>query len=240
NRPIQLAATAMRFDQQSFDATQLVTWTSSDETIVTVSNGENKGFLSPGLLAGVATITASLGNVIATTNITHETPSRGFSSYRIHFDAVHGNLGYSAITGIDLVVNNEVLENLMESDDSGTIGPYTATVASSSDTNSYHAFDASLSSTWFSDVNTFVTEEPYTTNGEPVYLEINFEQALPVEGIRIHRTQGINPASYKAQFPRQIRVQGSLDGVEFSDINDANITLENWNGEVAELNWSVP
>jgi len=233
-----LRAVATLLDGTTLDVTQQVTWGSLDETVLRVSNGDDKGELSPGTIPGEATITATLGGVLAEATAIHDSPARGYASYRIHFDAVHGSRGKAAISGVDFIVDGRILESRMESEDTGTIGPFPAMVGSSEGSDPTYAFDVS-GSAWSSAVDSFSTEDPYEVGESPVYLQVDFESSVPVEGLRLHRTAGILFASYGPWFPKQVRVQGSNDGATYEDIDGAATTLVDWRGEPAVMEWDL-
>src|SRR6185503_5697133 len=67
---LQFTATGIFSDATSQDLTDQVTWTSSDDTIASISNaGGNKG-LASGFNAGGATISAAFGGVTGSTGLT--------------------------------------------------------------------------------------------------------------------------------------------------------------------------
>lgn len=236
---VSLRAIATLLDGSMLDVTRQATWDSLDETVLAVSNGTDKGQLRGGTIPGTTTITATLADVTAETTASHDAASRGFQSYRIHFDAVHGSLGKAAISGVELIVDGRILESLMEDEDTGTIGPFPATVGSSEGSDPTYAFDVS-GTVWSSAEESFSRDDPYAVGELPVYLEVNFEIPVPVDGVRLHRTAGILFASYGPWFPKQVRVQGSNDGVTFADIEGAATTFIGWNGEPALVEWDVP
>jgi hypothetical protein len=226
-------------DGRTLDVTRHATWTVDDETVLTVSNGADKGLLSAGTIPGTTAVVAALGGATAQAMGTNDAPDRGYRSYRFHFDAVHGGAGKASITGVELFVDGHLLDSLMESEDGGTIGPFPAVVSSSEGSDPTYAFDVSRATVWSSAEGTFAVDEPYAVGDSPVYLQVDFETAVPVDGIRIHRTAGILFVSYGPWFPKTVRVQGSNDGATFTDIEGASTTFENWQGEPAIVQWEL-
>ncbi|MGB8332477.1 MAG: Ig-like domain-containing protein, partial [Polyangiales bacterium] len=167
--PVQLQATATLLDGSTLDVTQHATWTVDDETVLTVSNRADKGLLSPSTIPGTTAVVAALGGATAQAMATHDAPARGYRSYRFHFDAVHGGAGKASISGVELFVDGRLLESLMESEDSGTIGPFPAVVSSSEGNDPTYAFDVSRATVWSSADGTFALDEPYAVGDSPVY-----------------------------------------------------------------------
>jgi hypothetical protein len=234
--PQRLQAQAVLLDGSTIDVTDQVTWSSSARTAVSVSNDQAKGTVSPALVPGTSQITATLGEVSGTANVTNADPARGFRSYRILITAIHGATGRAGISGVELYVGGRVLESLMTANQSGMIGPFPANVASSAGSNAYLAFDASLATGWSSATDSFSRTTPFQVLSTPVQLQVDLPHPVPVHGLRLHRQGGILSASYKPQFPKQVTVQGSNDGVQFETI--AEHTFEGWNGEPAVVEWS--
>jgi hypothetical protein len=234
-----LQALATLADGSTLDVTDKVAWSSSADPVARVSTGgADKGSVAAAIVPGSATITASLGGLTASALVTNTDPPRGFRSYRVLIQAVHGNVGRAGITGVELTIDGRVQPSLMTAPTAGSIGPFPATVASSSGSVSTNAFDVSLSTSWTSSNGTFDKLAPYGVLGNPVYLQVDFTQPIPVHGIRLHRQGGILSASYKPQFPKQVAVQGSHDGVTFETITQT--TFEGWNGQPAVVEWTVP
>jgi len=236
--PQNLRASATLADGSVLDVTDQVTWTSSAETVARISNGDGKGSVVAAIVPGTSTITATLGGVSAGALVTNTDAPRGFRSYRLLVLAVHGSVQRAGISSMEVMVDGRVLPNLMTSPTAGTIGPFPATVQASSGTAPTYAFDASSSSSWTSTTGTFDAAAPYSVLSAPVYLQVDFAQPVPVHGIRLLRMGGILSASYKPQFPKQVLVQGSNDGINFETITGT--TFENWNGLPAVVEWTVP
>jgi hypothetical protein len=234
----QLQATATLADGSSLDVTDKVTWTSSADTVVKVSNGADKGAVVAATVPGTGTITATLGGLDASALCTNTDAPRGFRSYRVLIQRVHGSVGRAGINGVEVMVDGRVQPSLMTGPTVGTLGPFSAMVQTSAGSAATPAFDASLSTAWTSANGTFDKAAPYGVLGAPVYLQVDFAQQVPVHGVRLHRQGGILSASYLPQFPKQVVVQGSNDGVTFQTVADT--TFENWNGQPAVVQWTVP
>ncbi len=234
--PRTLQALATMVDGSTVDVTSKVTWSSSAETAVTVSNGDAKGQVSAALVPGTSTITASLGGISASAVVINSDPVRGFRSYRLLVQAVHGRVGWAGVSTVELLVGGKVLPSLMTSPTLGSIGPFPATVEASPGSVATYAFDAS-STAWSSSRGTFDTVAPYGVLSAPVYLQVNFTEPVPAHGIRLHRQGGINSASYLPQFPKDVIVQGSNDGQTFETITQT--TFVNWNGQPALVEWPL-
>lgn len=233
--PQRLQAQAVLTDGSTIDVTDQVTWSSSERTAVAVSNDQAKGTVSPALVPGTSQITATLGEVSATAEVTNSDPARGFRSYRILVTAIHGATGRAGISSVELYAGGRVLESLMTANQSGLVGPFAARVASSAGSNAYLAFDASFGTGWSSAADSFSRTAPFAAASSPVYLQVDLPYPVPVHGLRLHRQGGILSASYKPQFPKQVTVQGSNDGIHFETIVEH--AFENWNGEPAVVQW---
>ena len=231
-----LTASATLSDGSVVDVTDRATWSSSEPLRVEVSNGAQKGQLSTGTLAGTSIITATLGTHSATIAATNATPASGYRFYRFLITQIHGDRGRAGINGLELLVNGEVLQNAMTSATAGTFGPYPADI-SSSDGTGLGAFDANMGSGWSSANNSFETTAPFAVGPTPVYLQVEFEERVPVHGIRLHRQPGILAVSFEPQFPKVIEIQASDDGVSFSTIETHTVT--NWDYTPYQLTWSL-
>jgi hypothetical protein len=69
-------------------------------------------------------------------------------------------------------------------------------------------------------------------------LQVDFAQPTPVSGIRLRRGPGILSASYKPQFPKDILIQGSYDGVSYQDVLAYTVPTS-WAGEPLLVSWPV-
>ncbi|MGF1512054.1 MAG: hypothetical protein ACFB9M_21390 [Myxococcota bacterium] len=236
--PTLLRAMATLEDGRTVDVTERVTWSSLDPSIVEVSNGVfTKGEVIGGIIPGEGRIVATLGDASAETSVTYRAPSRGYRSYRILFDEIHGPFGRLGISSAELLVEGRILENLMTSESEGRIGPFEATLESSAGADPSLAFDVS-GSVWWSAPESFSAEAPHTVLEESVYLQVNFEQPVPVNGLRLLRMGGILFPSYGPQFPKTFQVWGSNDGVNFERV--AGTSLEDWREAPVVLEWDVP
>ena len=79
---LQLVATGVYSDSTTQDITSLVSWTSSDATLATVSSGAGSRGLARGVAPGPATITAVLGAVSGTAALTIMAPSSTLAGRR--------------------------------------------------------------------------------------------------------------------------------------------------------------
>lgn len=236
--PVDLQALATLTDGTQLDVTDRVTWSSSDPTVLTVSNGLDKGRLAAGLVPGTSTISAALGELVASTAGTNGSPDQGFRIYRVRFERIHGSIGRAGISSAELIVDGRVLANAMTGLAAGAIGPFAPSVSSSPGSTATYAFDASFGTGWTSANGTFSTTAPYEVGAEPVWLQVEFDRAIPVQGIRLHRQPGILSVSFAPQFPKQILVQGSHDGIVFQDLISHGI--ENWDYQPVEIKWEGP
>jgi hypothetical protein len=234
--PRRLQAQAVLVDGSTIDVTDQVTWSSSERTAVSISNDQAKGTALPALVPGTSVITATLGDVSATAEVTNSEAARGFRSYRLLITGIHGATGRAGISGVELLAGGRVLESLMTANQAGTVGPFSANVASTAGSNAYLAFDASLGTGWSSAAGSFSRSAPFAVVSSPVYLQVDLPYPVPVHGLRLHRQGGILAASYKPQFPKEVIVQGSNDGVRFETL--AQHAFENWNGEPAVVEWT--
>jgi hypothetical protein len=236
--PVDLRALAILTDGTQLDVTDRVTWSSSDPTVLRISNGPDKGRLTAGLIPGTSTLSAALGELSAGTAGTNGSADRGYPIYRVQIERIHGAIGRAGISSLELIADDRVLENGMSALDSGEIGPFAARVSSSPGSSALYAFDASLGTGWMSATGTFSTQAPYAAAAEPVWLQAEFDHAVPVQGIRLHRQPGILSVSFVPQFPKQIAVQGSYDGVVFHDL--IIHVVENWDHQPLEIRWEGP
>ena len=67
---VQLSSTGSYTDETTQDLTDAVSWTSSDESLLSISNSDGSRGLATAMGAGTVTVTATLGDVIATYEIT--------------------------------------------------------------------------------------------------------------------------------------------------------------------------
>jgi hypothetical protein len=236
--PLDLRATATLASGAQIDVTDRVTWTSSDPTVLRVSNAADKGRLTRGIVSGTSTISASLGGLTASAAGSNGSAERGFRIYRILITSIQGSVGRAGISSAELIVDDRVLENLMTGAASGTIGPFSASVSSSAGSAALYAFDASTGTGWTSVNGSFSTQDPFAVGATPVYLQVDFGQPVPVEGIRLYRQPGILSASFAPQFPKGITVQGSNDGSVFQDL--VRHEISNWNYQPVEIRWEGP
>jgi hypothetical protein len=234
--PVDLGAIATLADGRLLDVTDRVRWSSSDPSVLRVSNAADKGQLSAGLVPGSATITASLGELEASVPGSNGSPAEGFAHYRIQFSKVHGSAGRAGLSGVELLAGPQTLENQRSSDASGSFGPFAAAVSSSAGGTARYAFDASLGTAWLSNTGSFNTTAPYAASN-PVYLQIDFGMPVPIDGIRLHRMGGILSVSFVPQFPKEIVVQGSNDGANWHDV--VLHVVENWDHGPVEIRWSA-
>lgn len=233
-----LQALATLADGRVVDVTDRVTWTSSDPNVLVVSNGLDKGLARASSLPGTATIEARLGDATASVVGLNARPPRGYESYRFQVTEIHGSVGRAGLNAVELIVDDLVLENRMTSLTAGTIGAFPADVASVPGGSAVNAFDASFGTPWTTPNGTFRTTPPYTVASGPVYLQLDFEQPTPLEGIRLHRQAGILSASFLPQFPKQVVVEGSNDGVSYETVTVFNVV--NWNFQPLEIPIPVP
>ncbi|MEZ4332755.1 MAG: hypothetical protein R3F35_13420 [Myxococcota bacterium] len=236
--PAQLEAVATLADGLVVDVTDRVTWRSTDPNVAVVSNGLDKGQVSVSTLPGTASIEASLGDGQATVDVQNARPPRGYRTYRFQITEIHGNVGRAGLNAIEVLVDDRLLENRMTSGVDGTIGAFPADVASVPGGNAVSAFDASFGTGWNSPNGSFQTTPPYVPAAGPVYLEVAFEQPTPVSGIRLHRQAGILSASFKPQFPKQVVVEGSNDGVVFDTVTRFDVV--GWDYAPLEIPIPVP
>ncbi|MBK7951537.1 MAG: Ig-like domain-containing protein [Deltaproteobacteria bacterium] len=234
----QLQALATLADGRVVDVTDRVTWTSSDPNVLDVSNGFDKGLVRASTLPGAATIEAKLGDARASVVGLDVRPPRGYQTYRFQVTEIHGSVGRAGMNAVELIVDDLVLENRMTSLTEGTIGSFEADIASVPGGSAVNAFDASFGTGWTSPNGSFRTTAPYTVSSGPVYLQVDFEQPTPLEAIRLHRQGGILSASFLPQFPKQVVVEGSNDGVVFETVTVFNVV--NWNFQPLEIPIPVP
>lgn len=222
-----LEASATLADGRVVDVSDRVRWRSSDPNVLVIGDGFDKGRLSASTLPGTATLSASLGDLVATVDATNASPDRGYRTYRFQISEIHGSVGRAGLNAVEVIVDDVVQENKMTSLVEGTIGSFPADIASVPGGSAVNAFDASFGTGWTSPNNSFRTVAPYTVSAGPVYLQLAFEQPTPVSGIRLHRQAGILSASFLPQFPKQVVVEGSNDGVAFETVTTFDV--QSWN-----------
>ena len=67
---VQLSSTGAYTDETTQDLTESVSWTSSDESVLSISNSDGSRGMATAMGAGTVTVTATLGDVVATYDLT--------------------------------------------------------------------------------------------------------------------------------------------------------------------------